>query len=100
MIHVEIVRDNNHVCGFDVHGHSGYAAHGSDIVCAGVSALTQGALLALQHDGKVSFQHGCGRLSVEIDKPDLITDAIILAMIKGIEEIAKKYPNFVEIKGG
>ncbi len=33
--------------GFRALGHTGYAAHGSDIVCAAVSALTQTAALGL-----------------------------------------------------
>jgi uncharacterized protein len=32
----------------DVRGHAGYAEHGKDIVCAGVSAITQAAILGLQ----------------------------------------------------
>jgi len=35
--------------GFLAYGHSGFAGHGEDIVCAAVSALTQTAVLGLQH---------------------------------------------------
>lgn len=34
--------------GFKVLGHSGFAAHGEDIVCAAVSVLTQTTILGLQ----------------------------------------------------
>lgn len=33
--------------GFEVHGHTGFAEHGEDIVCAAVSVLTQTAVLGL-----------------------------------------------------
>ena len=34
--------------GFQAFGHTGFAGHGEDIVCAAVSALTQTAVLGLQ----------------------------------------------------
>ncbi|MCK9526197.1 MAG: ribosomal-processing cysteine protease Prp, partial [Limnochordia bacterium] len=33
--------------GFCAHGHTGFAGHGEDIVCAAVSVLTQTAILGL-----------------------------------------------------
>ena len=39
--------EGSRITGFDVSGHSGYAPEGEDIVCAAVSALTQGTLNGL-----------------------------------------------------
>ena len=40
-------RPDGSLSGFDCRGHSGYADAGEDIVCAAVSALTQGTLNGL-----------------------------------------------------
>ena len=49
MTSVRFCRDSRgRLCGFTVLGHTGYAPEGEDIVCAGVSALTQTAVNALE----------------------------------------------------
>ncbi len=40
---------NGELQGFIVQGHAGYAPAGEDIVCAGVSALIQTAVVGLKH---------------------------------------------------
>jgi uncharacterized protein YsxB (DUF464 family) len=48
MITIEIVRNSEQsIVKFQATGHSGSAKHGKDIICAGVSALTQSALLGI-----------------------------------------------------
>ena len=47
MIKVTITYDNNSVRELIVKGHSNYAPKGSDIVCAGVSAIVIGGLNAI-----------------------------------------------------
>lgn len=48
MIEIQ-VRKNQHdrITGFDVHGHSGFAEEGRDIVCAAVSTLLQTAIVGV-----------------------------------------------------
>ncbi len=49
MLKVRFVRDpGNKIKGFYLSGHADYGPKGQDIVCAGVSALAQGALLGLE----------------------------------------------------
>lgn len=84
-----------------VKGHSGYADHGNDIVCAGVSALTQAAILGLRHydvDMDVSMSHG--EITVQINKNEDVVKPIFTAMVEGLKEIAKQYPENVRLKGG
>ncbi len=38
MIRISFIRQQNSLIGFKLLGHSGYAEHGSDIVCASVSS--------------------------------------------------------------
>lgn len=48
MIEIFIRRNKQgHISSFSVSGHAGYAEHGEDIVCAGVSALAQTGVLGL-----------------------------------------------------
>lgn len=84
-----------------VKGHSEYADRGNDIVCAGVSALTQAAILGLRHydvDMDVSMSHG--GMTVQINKNEDIVKPIFTAMVAGLKEIAKQYPENVRLKGG
>lgn len=56
-----MIKINFYKNGFEVSGHANYAQHGSDIVCAGVSGIVNGALnwfdeknvLIKIHDGYV-----------------------------------------------
>lgn len=49
MIHIRIFEDEaGEIKGFLVEGHAGYAPRGQDIVCAGISALVQAAVLGLR----------------------------------------------------
>ena len=48
MTRVEFFDQDGRITGFSCSGHSGYAEEGSDIVCAAISALTQGAVIGLK----------------------------------------------------
>jgi uncharacterized protein YsxB (DUF464 family) len=53
MIKIKIVRNSDQaMIGFSVTGHANTGPHGQDIVCAGVSALTQTAVLGLDRQLK------------------------------------------------
>lgn len=93
MITVEIEREpSGSVSGFAVDGHSGTAPRGEDIVCAGVSALTQTALLGLDRHLKRELQlvikPGLMRVKLKA-APDVMTDAVLETMLLGLYEIAK-----------
>lgn len=101
MITVEIERESSgSVRGFVVDGHSGTAPRGEDIVCAGVSALTQTAVLGLNRQLKRELQlvikPGLMRMSLQ-DAPDAMTDAVLETMLLGLYEIAKMSSDSVRI---
>ena len=48
MTRITLFRSRSHAIGFEAEGHTGYAEEGSDIVCAAISALTQGAVIGLK----------------------------------------------------
>lgn len=103
MIEIVFKTEKNRVKGFSVTGHANTAPHGHDIICAGVSALTQTALLGLgEHLKKnIDYKADSGDLFLNLkDEPDELTDAILKTMKLGLNEIAKLYPKIVKIKEG
>lgn len=91
--------------GFSIKGHSGYAEEGSDIICAGISALaitTENALCQLvklspaERGGEDGF--------LEVMLPQGMTDAqqhdaqlLLLTLLIGLENIAQAYPDYVRL---
>jgi len=102
MIRIEVKRDGNRfIQSFTVQGHAGFAASGSDIVCAGVSAVTVGAVNAVEALLSVELPSEMkdGWLSVRIPKhlPEstshnvqLILESMIV-MLQTIQDSYGKY---------
>ena len=55
-----------------VRGHANYAPHGQDIVCAGVTALTQTLVESLKTltGNEIKYDMSPGRVDIEIENPD------------------------------
>lgn len=100
MIKIDIYRNAQAITGFCVSGHADAAPHGQDIVCAGVSSLTQSAVLGVTEylQRKVKVAVDPGKLVLELQETDSLTSAILETMLLGLTEIAKLYPKFVRIK--
>ena len=101
MINIEIVRSSDQaMVGFSVTGHANTAPHGQDIVCAGISALTQTAVLGLdrQLKKKIHVKITNGHLKMNLlDKPDALTNAVLETMLIGLTEIGNLNPQSVHI---
>ncbi|MBP2634938.1 MAG: Cysteine protease Prp [Firmicutes bacterium] len=101
MITVTLTQENNKaITGFAVSGHAKAGAHGMDIVCAGVSALVQSAIMGIErHLGREIDleQNNDGLIMNLIGQPDSLTEAILATMLLGLTEIAKLYPKSVRI---
>ena len=93
MIKVKIFRNSTgKINGFKVTGHADTAPHGQDIVCAGVSALTQTAILGVAKHlrREVEYVVKSGNLILNLlSEPDELTDAIFETMLLGLVEIEK-----------
>lgn len=88
------------ISGFSVTGHSGTAERGQDIVCAGVSSLTQTALLGIMEylHREVDYDIASGKLTMRLQSaPDDLTEAIMQSMLLGLMEIQKLSPEAVRI---
>ena len=101
MIKIEIVRNSEQaMIGFKVTGHANTAPHGQDIVCAGISALTQTAVLGLERQlkKKVQIKVASGNLTMNLlDNPDALTNAVLETMLIGLTEIGNLNPQSVRI---
>ena len=99
-------RSDGALIGYRASGHSGYAAAGEDIVCAGVSALTQSTLNGLQNVLKapVRFDIDARTASLEAElKPEATEEELdraqllLVTLLEGIQAIERSYPRNVRI---
>ncbi|WP_455015267.1 ribosomal-processing cysteine protease Prp [Mogibacterium diversum] len=95
MIHVKV---NNY--SVEVNGHAGYMPHGSDIVCAGVSALyqtlEQSAKELTDSDYKTSSEAGYGRIC-PIGEVSNEYKLLVSSFLIGVNGIASSYPDYVKV---
>lgn len=104
MIKVEIVKEVEFIKQVTVGGHADYAEHGSDIVCAGVSAVIFGLINAVDElDEDVEFDISANedvtgyvtyRSLKSTDKEQLLLNAMLIAL-KTIEE---NYSDYITIE--
>ncbi|ADL68659.1 ribosomal-processing cysteine protease Prp [Thermoanaerobacterium thermosaccharolyticum] len=105
MIRVNIFRDvDDKVQKFEIKGHAGYDVYDRDIVCAGVTAVAQTAVLGLESLKTASIKKKIndGYMYVEIESYGANDDsirlcAIIDTMILGLKDIEKDYPAYVKV---
>ena len=82
-----------------VHGHSGYASAGSDIVCAGVSALFQTMIKAIQDltDDEITYNIASGSSDVTYDSLSEKSQILLDSFLTGISMMAQTYPDHVRL---
>lgn len=78
-----------------VKGHAGYGPRGADIVCAGVSALTYALLASIEKLGGTILKVWVTSGDTEIIS--LGGNSAFEVALTGLELIAKKYPQNVEV---
>ncbi len=90
--------------GFEAVGHTGYAEEGSDIVCSGVSAVTQTAAMGIIEVLGISAGLDISDGNLYLILPDDITDAdfekasiILDTMAMGLRSIAATYGDYINI---
>lgn len=106
MIVVAVERDGaGRVIGLTVNGHAGHAQYGEDIVCAGVSALAQTAVIGLRQvagvehqarseDGFLECRLLAGASGAALDRAQAILETIVL----GLKDIQQTYPKYVRVQ--
>ena|SRR5690625_7993277 len=106
MIEVVVYRESEEIHAFQISGHANSGPYGYDLVCAGVSAVSFGAVnavLELCDIGLITDQaNDGGYLYVEI-RPSLSYEKraqvqlIFEAMIISLQTIEREYKQFIQI---
>lgn len=94
MISAKFKKKNNQIYWYRVTGHAGYANAGSDIVCAGVSALYISVTNTLLSFGK-TFERDDGYFTLDPTDKEL---ACLKILYDGIVMIAEQYPDNVVVE--
>lgn len=105
MVQISFSRDDlNRYNGFKCIGHAEYHERGYDIVCAGISALTQTTILALEKFLKLGIQVKANQKTgllycTWINNPDSVekSDLLIETMRLGLNEIHNLYPEHLSL---
>ena len=108
MTTIKIKRDNEDIICVECSDHTGFADFGKDIVCAGVSSITQTAVLGikeltnLKHSFKIDEKTGYLKLElidIEKNSADFINCQVILkTMLLGIKNLQEQYPKYIKLE--
>ncbi|WP_047984033.1 ribosomal-processing cysteine protease Prp [Ornithinibacillus californiensis] len=107
MIKVIVYRENNQIKSFELSGHAESGPYGYDLVCAGVSAVSFGAVNAVLKltDIDLEIEQGSegGYLRVTIPNSvhaELVEKVQLLfeGMIVSLETIEREYKKFITIQ--
>ena len=95
MIAVSVRKD-----GIEISGHAGYAEAGKDIVCAGVTALTQTLIRSLEGltSDEIKYEISPGRADIHYrnlsEEGKLLVDSFFI----GVCQITNEFPEYVRIE--
>lgn len=104
MVKVTVFTRRGKSAGFLLKGHAEQGAYGEDIVCAGISAITQTAILGitevLKVKAEVSLREGYALclLSEDVSGAGLEKAQVVLdTMEAGLQSIAQGYPKALKL---
>ncbi len=101
MTKITIFKKNGKICEYQIKGHSGYAEEDNDIVCAGVSTAGQMGLIGLKEVLRLDVEFDCKEAYLHVvlkDFQNVEAQAILSAMEKTLEDIAKNYDKNVRME--
>lgn len=104
MVTITIICEDEKMAGFKAEGHAGLAPEGEDICCAGVSAITQTALLGLlNHLSQkpiYSMEKGwihCKLAKGLTEKDQNKAQLILSTMEMGLLSLEEAYPKYIKV---
>lgn len=108
MTTIKIKKKDNYIIGVECSEHTGFAEYGKDIVCAGISCITQTAILGIKNftdiKHKYIVEEKSGYLCLELididKKSSSFHDAQIIlnTMCCGLEDLQKQYPKYIKLE--
>lgn len=95
MIAVSVRKD-----GIEIHGHAGYAEAGKDIVCAGVTALTQTLIRSVQGltRDEIEYAVSPGRADIHYGNLSEAGKLLVDSFFIGVCLIADEFPDYIRIE--
>lgn len=95
MIRVIVKKQRDSITGFRIEGHSGYAGHGSDIICSAVSALAITCVNSIEEFTEDRFSvetdEERGLVDLEVIAASAETQLLLRSMLLGIQGIETTY---------
>lgn len=84
----------------EISGHAGYAEPGKDIVCAGVTALTQTLIQSIDDltDDEIEYRISPGNVEVEYRNLSEKSKTLVDSFFVGICLIAEEFPEYVKVR--
>ena len=107
MTDIKIFKNNGNIVCVECSGHTGYAQHGEDIVCAALSSIVQtaglGILCVAKINAKVEQKDMEGYFKItlpnNLSEEDLKSAQIIFqTMLCGILELRNEYSDFINLE--
>ncbi|WP_096269571.1 ribosomal-processing cysteine protease Prp [Paucisalibacillus globulus] len=107
MIKVTVYRDNNRITSFELSGHAESGPYGYDLVCAGVSAVSFGAVNAVLEltDIELAIEQGSEGGYLRVTIPNSVdtegkekVQLLFEAMIVSLQTIERDYSQFIKIQ--
>lgn len=82
-----------------ISGHANYAVFGSDIVCAGVTALAQTLIKSIKDltDDKIEYEISPGRVDIKYGNLSEKSKTLVDSFFIGICMIADEFPEYIRI---
>lgn len=105
MIKVKIKETSGRISSFEMSGHADFAEHGQDLVCAGASAVSFGAVNAIMELTGIEpeiQQSESGYLKVSFpddldEKTDGQVQLLVRGMIVSLKTIEQDYEEYIKI---
>ena len=104
MTKCEFFTEDDRITGFTVSGHSGYAEHGQDIVCAAISAVVTMAEATINDvcgaKAKVRVREEDARITLTLpascDEEESV-QAVLAGMMLYLCNLRDEYPDYIEV---
>ena len=104
MIEINIIRDKqNNIQKFKIEGHAGFSKHGSDIVCAAISAIAYTAVGAMKNMvGTCDYEEKDGYMecivpqNISYEKRK-IANIILETVVLGFKQVEFSYRKYVSV---
>ena len=94
MIEVTVRKDK-----IKISGHANYAVSGSDVVCAGVTALAQTLIKSIEDlaEDKIEYEISPGRVDIKYGNLSEKSRTLVDSLFIGVCMIADEFPEYVRI---